>query len=546
MQDVLNNDNDLINQFKILEMLVNDQNKLDDQYQLSLNNICIIRDYVNASETILILFDSENPGWASKKLLSTEQSWKSESAFLLKGGFRSKLGIDEITAINYGFNVNSEFDPIIFDGISHPVGNIILAPLSVNEINLGALIFVNPDFDLNNLEQYKFLQIIVQGLANIYHAAERDQQLKIHTADLEAIQWQLLNSRNAMRTFFDSILSNAYVVDRSYNIIAINIRRSDRAGKRPEELVGRTCYSELFGKSTPCPGCRIVDTFSGIPTVREKREVMPDESFTHWEISTIPIRENNGIINQAIIIEEDITEKWILEENLIQSEKMASMGQLAANIAHEINNPLTAIIANAQMLLLDLSQADEDIIDSLKLIETAGNRAAKIVNDLLENARLEKKYAFEEFSLNKEILDAVSLVSFEIKNRSIKLNFDLDEEMPNIFAHRDRLKGVWINLIMNALGATENDKGEISISTRYDKQEYTIVVSDNGQGIPPENQMHVFEPFFTTKEIGKGTGLGLFVSHQVINEHNGTIRFETKLGIGTKFIICIPAAEYNE
>jgi two-component system NtrC family sensor kinase len=97
----------------------------------------------------------------------------------------------------------------------------------------------------------------------------------------------------------------------------------------------------------------------------------PNETFVHWEITTVPIREDSNAINQVIVFEEDVTEKWILEANLIQSEKMASIGQLAANVAHEINNPLAAIIANAQLLMRDLSDADDNTIDSLKLIETA-------------------------------------------------------------------------------------------------------------------------------------------------------------------------------
>jgi two-component system NtrC family sensor kinase len=282
---------------------------------------------------------------------------------------------------------------------------------------------------------------------------------------------------------------------------------------------------------------------NGIPSVHTLRELGPNESFVHWEITTVPIREDPSDINRVIVFEEDVTEKWILETNLIQSEKMASIGQLAANVAHEINNPLAAIIANAQLLLRDLDQADENTMDSLKLIETAGNRAAKIVSNLLESARREKNYEFEEFSLNETIIDAVSMVNFEIKNRSITVKLDLDKEMPDIFAHRNQLKGVWINLIVNAMGAMENQKGVISISTRYDQQEYRIVFADNGKGISPEHQDHVFEPFFTTKEAGKGTGLGLYVSLQVIKEHHGDMQFETKLGKGTKFIVTLPVAE---
>ena len=232
--------------------------------------------------------------------------------------------------------------------------------------------------------------------------------------------------------------------------------------------------------------------------------------------------------------------KWILEANLIQSEKMASIGQLVANVAHEINNPLAAIIANAQLLIRDQSIEDEDALDSLRLIETAGERAAKIVSNLLDSARKEKHYEFEEISLNETIEDAISLLRYEINKRAVSVKLDLSKKIPLIFANKNQLKGVWINLVNNALGAIDSERGKISISTRYENKEFYIVFSDNGKGIPPEHQSRIFEPFFTTKEAGKGTGLGLSVSLQVIKEHHGDIEFDSTPGKGTKFIVILP------
>jgi two-component system NtrC family sensor kinase len=546
MQEILNNDHDLSTELMILGALINEQNRQGDQYTIPINAIHNLRDYVKASEIILILFNPENPGWANRKLLGADQTWKSESALLIKDSILCNSITENISLYNYDSASDSEADPVFSDGITAPVRNVILAPLNVNKVNLGAMVFINPVFDFDNKERSGFLQLIAQGLSNAIYAAERNRQLIVSNADLEATQWQILNSRNTLRTFFDNLPSGVYIVDRSYTIIAINSRRSERVGRKPQELVGEKCYNALCKSPGPCASCRVADALNGIPSVHASRELGPNESFVHWEITTVPIREEPNVINQVIVFEEDVTEKWILEANLIQSEKMASIGQLAANVAHEINNPLAAIIANAQLLIHDLAQADEDIIDSLKLIETAGNRAAKIVSNLLESARREKNYEFEEFSLNETIMDAVSMVNFEIKNRSITVKLDLAEEMPDIFAHINQLKGVWINLIMNALGAIENQKGVISISTSYDKRKYRVVFVDNGKGIPPEHQEHIFEPFYTTKEVGEGTGLGLYVSLQVIKEHQGDMQFETEPGKGTKFIVTLPDIERND
>jgi two-component system NtrC family sensor kinase len=541
MQKDFTDHNNSSTELILLEALISDQNQSSDQATLPINAINSIRKYVDAREAVLILFDPENPDWANKKLLGEERTWKSESAFLLKDSLLCSSMAEEMSLIEYDdFAPDPTHDPVLCDPVLSPIHKLILAPLRANTTNLGAIVFLNPSFDLNNSDRFRFLQVIVKALANAIHTAARNQQLIVSNADLEATYWQILNSRNTLRTFFDNIPSSVYIVDRAYTILAINSPRSERVGKKPQELVGEKCYEKLHGHSTPCAECHVMDALNGISSVRAWRELGPNETFVHWEITTVPIREISNVINQVIVFEEDVTEKWILEANLIQSEKMASIGQLAANVAHEINNPLAAIIANAQLLLRDLADADENTIDSLRLIETAGDRAAKIVSNLLESARRDKHYEFEEVSLNETILDAISLLRYEINKRSVTINLDLSREIPFIFANKNQLKGVWINLINNALGAIDSDRGAISISSRFENKEFYLVFADNGKGILPQHQARIFEPFFTTKEAGKGTGLGLSVSLQVIKEHLGSIEVESTPGEGTKFIIILP------
>lgn len=531
---------DLSTELMLFDALLEEQNQHSGQYALPIKAINNIKEYVQASEAILILFDHENPKWASKKLLGNTQAWKSETAFLLKDSVLCGFTVDYITSIEYASESDRRFDPILFDEITVPVKNIIMFPLISNGTKLGIVVFINPEFDTNQIEQYKFLKLIAKGLANAIRTAERNRQLIVSKADLEAVHWQTLNSRNTLRTFFDNIPSSVYIIDRSYNIIAINSHRSERVGRQPQDLVGEKCYEKLRGNSTPCAPCRVLSAFDGSPVTRTLRELGPNESFVQWDISNIPIREEDNSINWVIVFEEDVTEKMILEANLMQSEKMASIGQLAANVAHEINNPLAAIIANAQLLRRDLANADPDTIDSLKLIETAGDRAAKIVSNLLESARKEKHHEFDYISLNETIQDALSLLRYEINQRSVTIHLDLESDIPRIFAHKNQLKGVWINMLNNALGAMEANHGHISVSSRYENKVFTIVFTDNGKGILPEHLERIFEPFFTTKEAGKGTGLGLSVSLQAIKEHHGDIHVESETDVGTKFIIVLP------
>jgi signal transduction histidine kinase len=536
-------DNRSSTELAILETLLDETQNQGAQQIIPITTLKKLKEYVKAEEVILLLFDQENPAWTDKKLLENGQAWKSETTFLTESSSLCKSMPKNMTALEY--DARSEIDHVIFQDTIHPVHTVIVCPLHVESSSLGAVLFTNTMFDMDDGRQRSFLQLVIKGLASTIQFSQHKRQLIIQRADLESTYWQILNSRNTLRIFFDNIPSSVYIVDRSYTIVAINLSRSERAKTKPQDLVGEKCYAALYGNSAPCTDCRVMDTLNGIPSVRNFRELGPNETFVHWEISTVPIREHPEVIDKVIVFEEDVTDKWILEANLIQAEKMASIGQLAANVAHEINNPLAAIIANAQLLIRDLQDADENTLDSLRLIETAGDRAAKIVSNLLESARREKHFEFEEISLNETILDAISLLRYEINQRSVSINLDLEKGIPHTFANKNQLKGVWINLINNALGAIESNQGRISISSRYENKAFTIVFSDNGKGILPEHQEHIFEPFFTTKEAGKGTGLGLSVSLQAIKEHHGDISFETTHGAGTKFIVVLPDIDGN-
>jgi two-component system NtrC family sensor kinase len=306
-------------------------------------------------------------------------------------------------------------------------------------------------------------------------------------------------------------------------------------------LVGKKCYEQLYNRSDPCPACRVMETITSANiTSRFSREWLDPDKFIEWEITTFPIQEKNNLPHQVIIFEEDVTEKRNLEANLIQSEKLAAVGQLAAGVAHEINNPLAAIIANAQILLREMRNGDPDTLDAIRLIETAGIRASQVVSNLLSIARKEKKYEFELLSLNETITGALSLVHHEVVNHSIEILTDLQEEMPEIVASKNHIQGVWINMIVNSIDAIDKENGRITISSRYVDHEFRIVITDNGKGIPEDQLTRIFEPFYTTKVAGKGTGLGLSVCLRVIKEHQGSIQVESQAGKGSRFTIILP------
>lgn len=352
----------------------------------------------------------------------------------------------------------------------------------------------------------------------------------------------LLKSRNTLRALFDSLPIAIYIIDQSYTLVAINISRAARVGEQPSLLVGRKCYEKLYRRLSPCPGCRVADTFeTGKNTIRINRDWINDEKFLEWEMSTFPIydEETQSVPVQTIIVEQDITEKRNLEAHLIQSEKLAAVGHLAASVAHEINNPLTAIIANAQILRREIPEDNSDIVDSVKLIEMAGTRASQVVRNLLGIARKEK-YEFSPIELNESLQNALALVQHALVGRPIRVQLDMAEDLPSVVASQDQLQGVWINLLLNAIDALDKPNGEISISSRYIRGQFQVSIMDNGKGISEDHLGRVFEPFFTTKSPGRGTGLGLSVCMRVIKHHGGDILVESQLGSWTRFTVILP------
>ncbi len=420
----------------------------------------------------------------------------------------------------------------------HPQ-SILCIPLETGGRVLGALALLNKRNDSFSLYDQEDLTMLASVLARKIHNESTIQELKISNAELEVIRWQLLNSRNILRALFDSLPTSMYIIDRDYNLAAINMHRANRVGKPPNRLVGSRCYEALYQRDDPCPDCLVVETLiGGDHTTRTKREWETELEPLEWEISSYPIHDEDDQVVQAILIEQDVTEKRRLEATLAQSEKLAAVGQLAAGLAHEINNPLTAIIANAQLLKREMPPDDEkqELVD---LIALAGGRANQVVRNLLDLARREQ-YNFAPIDVNETIRNALSLLQHDVVARAVDLNFKPAEGLPKITASQDHLQGVWLNLLTNAMDALQSERREIRVETSRHANEIFVVFADTGKGISSESLSHIFEPFYTTKAPGQGTGLGLSVCHRIIKQHGGRILVDSKPEVGTKFTVILP------
>jgi PAS domain S-box-containing protein len=258
--------------------------------------------------------------------------------------------------------------------------------------------------------------------------------------------------------------------------------------------------------------------------------------------TVVPLQNSPGdAFTGSILLIEDITDRMRLEEQLQISEKMASIGLLAAGVAHEVNTPLTGISSFTQMLLDGADPADPKTA-LLEKIERQTFRAAKIVNGLLTLSRPGTPGGERtDVDLNAVITDVFSLLEHQFEVGKIRVRRELAPVAGPVRGIEHQLQQVFLNLFLNARDAMPRG-GWLTVTTRVDGDQLVAEVADTGSGIPSEHLARIYDPFFTTKAIGRGTGLGLSISYGIVHEHEGTIRCDSAVGQGTRFILSFPLA----
>jgi signal transduction histidine kinase len=229
------------------------------------------------------------------------------------------------------------------------------------------------------------------------------------------------------------------------------------------------------------------------------------------------------------------------QAQLVQSEKLASLGLLAGGVAHEINNPLMVILGRAELLLLDAAEGSRAARD-LATIQRETTRIAEIVGNLLKFSREGRDGSFQPVDINRAIEAVIAMTRHILTVDNVTVETELDANLPPVMGNSGQLQQVFTNIIINAFHAMPNG-GQLAIRTTSNEGRVIITCTDTGFGIAPENLGRIFDPFFTTKQEGKGTGLGLTVSYGIIQSHHGEIRVESEPGHGTCFTIELPAAQ---
>lgn len=242
-----------------------------------------------------------------------------------------------------------------------------------------------------------------------------------------------------------------------------------------------------------------------------------------------------------------LSEKEKTQEQLIRSQSLASIGRLVAGVAHELNNPLSSSTSLIQSTVEDLEKwnratpPDPNLIEDMRFALKELERAKVVVASLLGLSR-QSRSQFEIININDAVKDALRILGSRIKQSNVKVFEDYDENVPGIKGNFANLGQVFLNIISNAFQAVDEKKGRIYISTYYDRKQKLAVFEckDNGPGIPEPIRMDIFKPFFTTKDVGKGTGLGLFLCHEIVSRHGGSIDFESPEEGGTMFSVRFP------
>ncbi len=257
-------------------------------------------------------------------------------------------------------------------------------------------------------------------------------------------------------------------------------------------------------------------------------------------ISISPLEQKKDTPNQFVVTFDDVTEQVKLEERLLRQERLASIGLLAAGVAHEVNTPLTGISSYVQMLLSEMDETDPRF-SVLKKIESQSVRASSIANSLLKFSRGESS-DLEQLNLNDILEDTLSLFESQILGKNIKIKKKLARDLPLISGNRNKLQQVFLNILMNSRDALPSE-GQIKLESKFEDERIIVKIADNGIGIAKEDMIRIFDPFYTTKGKGKGTGLGLSISYGIIQEHHGEIYVESVPGQLTEFSVEFPVGK---
>lgn len=371
------------------------------------------------------------------------------------------------------------------------------------------------------------------------------QELRQKVEELKESNKRSEEQRREIAAILDGITDVMMVLSERLQIISVNnVFRELFDDPHPE---GKFCYELFRNEDHPCPECPAFRSLSTNTVCRDTAIFRFRGRNRHFEMVASPLKNPEWPEQRVLIFKRDVTLEKEYQAKYYQVEKMATIGMLAAGVAHEVNNPMAAIYGFAEGLRRRLPRIEGQVPQSLlqdfkeytEIILKECHRCQGIIQTLLSFSRLNSA-PFSALDINKVITDTLRLVDHHLRQRQgLSIQLQLDERLPLIFGDESQLKQVVLNLLVNALDAIQG-RGIITICTFHSNNMVCLSVEDTGCGIAPEHLDKLFEPFFTTKGVGKGIGIGLSTCYNIVQEHGGEISVSSELGKGSTFSVYLP------
>lgn len=382
------------------------------------------------------------------------------------------------------------------------------------------------------IEGYQAINKKARSLKEAYDqlevAADQLQGMNLHLEEMVTARTiELSASEKKFRNLFNNSKDMVYFSDSTNQLLTMNGAGFEMLGYPVQGAPALNLF-DIFKNEDDLDSYYEALLAQGFVKDLEVEFAKADGTGIHVLLSATAVYDDKGLFSGCDGIVKDLTRIKTMMEQLAASEKMASVGQMAAGVAHEINTPLGVILGYSQLMMDDFAPESEQG-QNLAIIERQTKACRKIVADLLKFSR-QSENAREDIAINEILMDVIAVTQHSLNMDHINVRQDFAEDLPLIVGDTERLRQVFVNLVNNAHHAMEKQgSGELTMITSYDPDSHTVVatVQDTGHGIPEKIKARIFDPFFTTKSVGKGTGLGLSVSYGIIQDHGGQIEVES-------------------
>jgi two-component system NtrC family sensor kinase len=416
--------------------------------------------------------------------------------------------------------------------------SILCVPLIAYDETIGAVELINKQVGEFTTADLELLESIAPPLAIAIHNANLQHQVRFHLANLTTLFEKVEHAKQEWELTVDAMDSGIWFVDAECRIVRANRTLANWLGTTPKELAGQFCYHAIHRLNAPPPFCPNQNKNGNAQTAIGEEIQLSARPGRILRFNTFPLHYPGSQTVGYVNLLNDVTNERALQSQLIQSEKLAAIGRLAGSMAHEINNPLQALQG-----CLDLALANPTNLEKqqryLNVAKSEVERLAGLVQRLLDFYR-PSKGVHAPVDVRALVEEVLTLSSKRLQYSQVTWETEWEADLPKIFGIANQLKQVFLNLVLNAIDAMPNG-GKLAIRGRVIENDHrwlAVEMMDSGVGIPPEEIGKIFEPFYTTKPSGSGLGLG--ISHTIVNSHGGQITVNSQAGKGTTFVVWLP------